>query len=658
MNKFIRLSSFLIFFVTFIVFTAFSLKPIFAAETCITYYSYSGATTCYNNGKIAGKTCRIAHPDATTWKCCCSDTTTTTTKCEPTCSTCKSSCDPNTENSTTVGCCGTYYCCTPKNAITTTTSGGSPGDWYYCNESGRCVKRTVVTDGTTYYSNSNCDNKCSNASSTTVTTIITTTTTLSEINSCHKCNGTKYCGTVWTVAKNELCNPNIIPSTKEENQIVCGDCTSGTPGSCEGKSAEDVETYCNPTSENEKCTRCSDTYKNCRVTYDPTNGTCGTGIWKEGELLNKNYTYDPTCFAGSVIAACSTAPTLPDCDETDKVTETDCTAAGNVCGPEAGTKSVTYSPKDGGRECRENTVENVKCEINTCRSDQECINNQCQCRDPQKHDPYWVCNTTNYSCQKYEGVCGTGYLSEASCKSGCRTTTTKTVTTTTNSGTSTTRPNTTSSTIPGTTTTTKASNNTLTFVLGLDGIGTTGDNANPDDINCTEAQRQQGCGSTLNPTRPSRQIFVDFYDTTDKSLNTLKTGYVDFQTASGSANYGKFVGTVDLGTSFTSGNYIVRTWSEGYLKRRVPGILAVNTTSANQAPKVRLVTGDMDVNNKLDINDYADLVSCIEGFNSYDATKCNSNARFKTIADLDDNGTRNEFDYNLYMRDWANQQGE
>ncbi len=652
MNKFIRFSSVIFSSVFLIILIIIFTKTVFA--DCITYHNYTTASIAWNNYKSQGYTCSAITTGRDSigqyWKVCCTAPTTTTIINEV--KTAK--CGTTNEFTCIVGIVGNEKDTSTKWEWTCTegseTKKCSKTKPTSTSENIKCpATMYVCPDGTSVplLAEYNCEPQCPKTST--------------GINSCHKCNGTKYCGTTWTVAENELCDKNNIPGNAEQNQIVCGDCINYPAGPCEGKTAEEVEAYCKPTSGDNKCSRCSDTYKDCRVTYDPINGACGTGMDPETKLENKSYSYDSTCTAGSVIASCSTPTTIPDCDATDKVTETQCTAKNSgLCGPTAGTKTVTYSQKEGGRQCRENNRENVDCEINACRTDQECVNNQCQCKDyPRLHDPYWTCYTSDYSCRRIDGVCGD--LSEESCKSSCRTTTTKITTTTTTTGaTSSTIPTTSSSTstITTTTSTTKPSNNTLTLVLGLDGIGTTGDNANPNDINCTEAQRQQGCGSTLNPTRPSRQIYIDFYDTNDKPLNTLKTGYADYQTASGSANYGKFVGTVDLGVSFTSGNYIVRTWSEGYLKRRIPGILAVNTSATNQTPIVRLVTGDMDVNNKLDINDYADLVSCIEGFNSYDATKCNSNERFKIIADLDDNGTRNEFDYNLYMRDWANQQGE
>ena len=58
--------------------------------------------------------------------------------------------------------------------------------------------------------------------------------------------------------------------------------------------------------------------------------------------------------------------------------------------------------------------------------------------------------------------------------------------------------------------------------------------------------------------------------------------------------------------------------------------------------------------NKLDILDYNTLIGCYSDLAA--ATSCNYTQ--KTASDLNDDGTVNQFDYNLFLRETAIQPGE
>lgn len=80
-----------------------------------------------------------------------------------------------------------------------------------------------------------------------------------------------------------------------------------------------------------------------------------------------------------------------------------------------------------------------------------------------------------------------------------------------------------------------------------------------------------------------------------------------------------------------------------------------------QMPRINLVAGDVDNNNILNINDYNILLSCVSDpdiTNIDNQALCNTNANYKKLSDLDDNGTIDKFDYNLFLREYAVQNGD
>lgn len=196
-------------------------------------------------------------------------------------------------------------------------------------------------------------------------------------------------------------------------------------------------------------------------------------------------------------------------------------------------------------------------------------------------------------------------------------------------------------------------NTVLSLTLGLDGIGTTGDNPNP----------TLHTSSNKNPNKKSRPVTVVVVD---KSGNeTTKNGQIAYDEASGSATFGKFKTTVDLGTLAT-GEYTVKVTSTGYLTTLVSSMVSLTRGSTTQAPSARLVTGNVnneDISrNVLDIQDYNILIGCVQ---DEDFTKipkefsdqCNRVASNKDLSDLDDNGKVDKNDWNLWIRELSKQYG-
>ncbi|MFH1187129.1 MAG: hypothetical protein V1697_03065, partial [Candidatus Levyibacteriota bacterium] len=121
---------------------------------------------------------------------------------------------------------------------------------------------------------------------------------------------------------------------------------------------------------------------------------------------------------------------------------------------------------------------------------------------------------------------------------------------------------------------------------------------------------------------------------------------------------GRFTGSVNLGT-FASDDYTVKIKSEGYLRRLIPGIQSLKQGS-NTMTQVNLVTGDINNDNAINILDYNILISCssFTSIGSRNPALCNSNANFKILSDLYDDGTIDHFDYNLFLREYSVQNGD
>jgi hypothetical protein len=240
------------------------------------------------------------------------------------------------------------------------------------------------------------------------------------------------------------------------------------------------------------------------------------------------------------------------------------------------------------------------------------------------HKPYFVCQnntcTPVYACGTDSGGCT---AAGGSCTSSI--TPTGTIT-----------PSPTPTGAPGDT--------ILSFTIGLDGIGTTGDNVTT-----------VSTGSNKTPNTPTRTLNVKLFDTTNKETDFTGTMTYD---ASGS---GLFAATVDLGGSFTGGSYTVKVSTPGHLVRLIPGTQTITSGTTNAMPQVRLVAGDIDGNNALNIIDYNLLMSCTNDptiNNPDNGAACSQNANYAKNADLDDNGVVNSFDYNLFLREYSVQNGD
>jgi hypothetical protein len=174
----------------------------------------------------------------------------------------------------------------------------------------------------------------------------------------------------------------------------------------------------------------------------------------------------------------------------------------------------------------------------------------------------------------------------------------------------------------------------LSFTVFLHGIGKGGDSANALS------------GGNPNPIRTQRILSVGIFN----AQNVLVTS--KSIPATYNSTTGNFTGTGDFGT-LASGPYTVTIRADMYLQQVAAGIQTITSGQTKQIPPVYLISGDIDTNNQINIADYNSLMGCYSDLTA--AKSCTSQQ--KTAADLTDDGSVNQLDYNLFIREIGNRSG-
>lgn len=193
---------------------------------------------------------------------------------------------------------------------------------------------------------------------------------------------------------------------------------------------------------------------------------------------------------------------------------------------------------------------------------------------------------------------------------------------------------------------------TLEVNLLLHGIGAAGDNPNPKGSSL----------SNKNPLHPQRDLSVTIIDSNNQPIGT-QSGSIVYDSSQGS-----FKTILDLGPSFPTGNYSLKIKSDRYLRKQTPGIITITNLKKNPVPQTALVAGDTKNDNVLNILDYNILLDCgygeieplpIADANSkYNSKTCTSHDPYRPNSDLNDNGTVDSHDYNLFLRELSVQTGD
>jgi hypothetical protein len=100
--------------------------------------------------------------------------------------------------------------------------------------------------------------------------------------------------------------------------------------------------------------------------------------------------------------------------------------------------------------------------------------------------------------------------------------------------------------------------------------------------------------------------------------------------------------------------YTVAVTVKGFLRKRIPGIIQLGGSSPIILPELSLVTGDVDSDNRLNILDYNQITDCYSDLAP--ARNCIDTLK-KERTDINDDGSVNQFDYNLFLRELKVQPG-
>jgi hypothetical protein len=180
-------------------------------------------------------------------------------------------------------------------------------------------------------------------------------------------------------------------------------------------------------------------------------------------------------------------------------------------------------------------------------------------------------------------------------------------------------------------TNTPAPNATKISLIGLlHGIGKGGDNVNP-----------QG-GGNASPLHQQRSVQISVYNTSNQLVDTA-TGTLTYN-----ATAGNFSGTVDLGSTITQGQYLIKIKPTDFLRRSAPGIYTLQPGQTLALSTFSFINGDINNDNILNILDYNLLAGCYSDLTP--AKNC-PDAAVKQASDLNDDGAVNQFDYNLFLRE-------
>ncbi|GIW61966.1 MAG: hypothetical protein KatS3mg089_0818 [Patescibacteria group bacterium] len=181
---------------------------------------------------------------------------------------------------------------------------------------------------------------------------------------------------------------------------------------------------------------------------------------------------------------------------------------------------------------------------------------------------------------------------------------------------------------------------TLSFNIFLHGIGKSGDNANPNRFDLSNA----------NPLNPERPFLIEVYSIEGENpLIARVQGTLVYDSKDGI-----FRGTIQLPNTVQSGKYNIFVKSPQYIFRRVPQTLTIVKGQQYIVPTITLVSGDVDDNDELDILDYNILAGCYSDFAP--APSCTEELKQK--ADLRDDGQVNQEDVNLFLRELSVQRGD
>lgn len=162
-----------------------------------------------------------------------------------------------------------------------------------------------------------------------------------------------------------------------------------------------------------------------------------------------------------------------------------------------------------------------------------------------------------------------------------------------------------------------------------------------------------GVRGNLTPKHPTRTVHIQVYrkDDDPKQPNITPVADITNQTVTFNSNSGYFLNaTTSLGTGIPAGDYQILVKTPGYLRREVEDSQNNNTFTLTPGqtttlPSVVMIAGDTaPLYNNMQASDFYAIVDCYK-----DKATTSTCAAGNTITDLDDNGTIDGIDLNVWL---------
>lgn len=161
------------------------------------------------------------------------------------------------------------------------------------------------------------------------------------------------------------------------------------------------------------------------------------------------------------------------------------------------------------------------------------------------------------------------------------------------------------------------------------------------------AFKLQSIGPTAQPRRTTRQVEVKISNTQRQEVKR-ETIQATFQN-------GVYRGTLNLGTTFTTGSYTVRLKvGDTTLGKNVENITTITGGVANNLSEIELVSGDMNNDNRLNAVDYAYILGCLDIKRGTAEYNCPN----RSIADVNDDDGVTTQDLSVLIFNFSNREGD